>query len=648
MLVTPTLNPRVVNKVDTSFDKNNVAAGTEDKAFKFANRNIHIIQNLEIKAFPIDENRTDYRLVNGEKEVTSVDFQKIVTEIEDSFLESSKTSSKLVEIAINKNIPPAYSNVAKQALNSVMKQPRVGDNDDLLAVLVNGYQNSSHNHQVSTAFDLIDKLNLRTLSLNEALDDFRQKMSAYGKVSESFIEYGESLITTVLDRRANTENHFLEGKSLDSILEANETLAKKARKSYAAILTQAAKETSVDLTKQNTGVTNYAQRFEQILIDLVSYPETSTEYKNAVSNFHNTVQSFSEDQTLSAMKKEALEQKLKIIKTSNPSKNSAMENLQNRFQTKLNTEYNLLKDRNENFTDALIHVREILDKVEGISTLDRNNPSAGLSSSIMHSLLAEIDPKNADTSKAINPDSLEALLSGDKFTQKAEAMQTTYENFYRTEIENEIRTTRLLPKTTTNAAIFDINNVTAMVSLRNALGLPMYKNNQAAQDLLNTLNHPQTDDSSKQLAIYDFFLSERQQNINSLFPVIDLGGGNVYNLREKTVADIEVLRDEFRLEISLVNQSSEINLEHVTQRYGENLSKNLSESIAMVSHSAEQEASTQPIVNKCKKTADAYKSKFNTSYQSGKDFFINFIERLLKNIEDIFNVDYKGKKYGYA
>ncbi len=648
MLVTPTLNPRDANKVDTSFDKNNLTAVTKDKAFKFANQNIHIINNLEIKAFPIDENRTDYRLVNGQGEISAPDFQKLVLEVEDSFLENSKTSSKLVEIAINKNIPSAYSSAAKQALNSVMKQPGVGDNDDLLAVLVNGYQNSSNNHQVSTAFDLIDKLNLRNLSLNEALDDFRQKMSAYGKVGESFIEYGESLITTVLDRRANTENYFLEGESLDSILEANETLAKKARKSYAAILTQAAKETSIDLTKQNTGVTDYATRFEEILIDLVSYPESSQEYKDAVLSFHNTVQSFSEDQTLSSMKKEALEQKLEMIKTANPSKNNAMENLQNSFQAKLNTEYKLLKDRNENFTDALIHVREILDKVEGISTLDRNNPSAGLSSNIMHSLLAEIDPKNADTSKAINPDSLEALLSGDKFTQKAKAMQSTYENFYRTEIEDEIRTTSLLPKTTTNAAIFDINNSTAMVSLRNALELPMYKNNQAAQDLLNTLNHPQTDDSSKQLAIYDFFLGERQQNINSLFPLIDLGCGNIYNLREKTVADIEVLRDEFRLEKSLVNQSSEINLEHVTQRYGENLSKNLSESIAMVSHPAEQEASTQPIVDKCKKTANAYKSKFNTSYQSGKDFFVNFIERLLKNIEDIFNVDYKGKKYGHA
>lgn len=534
------LNPRIVHQVDPSFDKQRVSENTLKVAFKNPLQYSELT-SLEINPLPTADGMK-YQLLDGEKELSPQEFQKRLVKIGDGFLESPDLSLKILNIAVSQGIGEDYSNFAKQALNAVFTKPEPSSKDDLLGVLITAYQKNSHEHQVSSAFDLVDKLNLKTLSIEEALDDFKQKMRAYGKVGDSLLAYGTSLISLALDRRADDlKDHLLEGEKLDDILKSNPALAEKAKKTYAKIINKAAEETSIDLDKQSRHVTNYAKQFQAILVDLVTYPESSTNYQDAVTAFHNTIQEFSEEQTLSLMKQEALANQLRILQTNNPSQIDAANRLSERFQRLLNIEYMKSQDRDENFTDALSHVRQILGKIENTASLsDPANPGFGLSLKIFDSLVAEISPGASSVEKRLNTP-LERLLAGEGFSTDSERIERGFVNFYDTEIRQ--RTTQVLSS------------------------IPV-------SNKLKTLDFP----------------------------------------------------------------SSIVNPEQLVIKYGEALAKNFSDSIAMICN-VKQEALIQPVIDQCINVVDDYRVKSETSNQSGKDFFVNFIERLLNNIQRIFNLD---------
>lgn len=624
-----TLNPAIVKAVNPTFDKQQTAIDTVKTAFKSSARDSDFLSCITIQGNTL--------LDKTGNEPSISEFRENIAKIGDEFLSSSGLTQKLIEIAINSDIANGYSEVAKESLNKVFAKAKASVNDNLLAVLLNGYQDSCDQHQIKTAFDLIDKLNLRSLSINQALDDFHIKMKAYGESGKAFSVYGSSLIRLALDRNIEIERRLLAGGKLDDYLVADPELASQARKTYGKIIQKAADESTVDLTKQNSGVTNYAATFQKILVDLVTYPESSTEYKQAVTSFRDNIEKFSEEQTLSAMKQEALQKKIAILESSGCMNNEAASHLGEKFRENLNTEYDAYKHRDENFTDALLHVREILAKIEDVSSVNSAVPSSGLSVKILDSLLLNIKLETlGEKDELVNP--LQETLTGRRFTDNSERLRGEFRDFYETSINTEISQSLSGITPISNEASLDITNLITLDSLKEAISLPIYKNNSAALALLTNLNNPNANVDNTLYKLYDFLLIEKQKNISSLLPEINLNtSGDTYNLNEKTITDLEVLRDLHKFKENLNQSGAEINEDVLSERYGQMLSKNLSDSLMMVCRT-EAEASLNPVITRCEDVVNHYQAKTDASYQSGTEFFVNFIQKFLKNIQDVLNI----------
>jgi hypothetical protein len=629
MSLTPTLNPRSIQTVDSRFDKQKVTTDTVEVAFKSSVRDSDFLNLINIQG---------NRLLDKTGNEPSIsEFCDNIAKIGDEFLSNSGLTQKLIEIAINPDIPKGYSEEAKESLNKAFAKVKTSNKDNLLSVLLNGYQDSSDQHQIKTAFDLIDKLNLRSLSINEALNDFHTKMEQYGASGEAFSVYGSSLIRLALDRNIEMESLLLAGRKLEDSLVADPTLANQARKTYGKIIQKAADESTVDLTKQNTGVTNYAATFQKILVDLVTYPESSTEYKQAVTSFRDNIEKFSEEQTLSSMKQEALKEKIANLNSSRYISNEDASRLEERFCANLNTEHEAHKHRDENFTNALLHVREVLAKIEYVSSVNSAIPSSGLSVKILDSLLLNIKLETSgEKDELVNP--LQETLTGDRFTNNSERLRREFRDFYATSINREISQSLSGITSISNEASLDISNPTVLSSLKEAISLPIYANNSAALALLTNLNNPNADVDNTLYKLYDFLLIEKQNNIISLLPEINLNtSGDTYNLHEKTITDLEVLRDLHKFKENLNQSGAEINEDVLSERYGQMLSENLSESLMMVCRT-EDEANLNPVITRCENVVNHYQAKTDASYQSGTEFFVNFIQKFLKNIQDVLNL----------
>jgi hypothetical protein len=621
--------PLRFTEVDPTFDKQKVAADTLGAAFKSSVRDSDFLSSITIQGNTL--------LDKTGNEPSISEFRENIAKIGDEVLSSSGLTQKLIEIAINPDIPHVYSEVAKESLDKVFVKAKASNNDNLFAVLLNGYQDSSHQHQIQTAFDLIDKLNLRSLSINQALDDFHVKMQAYGESGKAFSVYGSSLIRLALDRNIEMERLLLAGRKLEDSLVADPTLANQARKTYGKIIQKAADESTVDPTKQNSDVTNYAAKFQKILVDLVTYPESSTEYKQAVTSFRDNIEKFSEEQTLSSMKQEALQEKIATLKSSHYISNEDASRLEERFRANLNTEYEVYKHRDENFTNALLHVREVLAKIEYVSSVNSAIPSSGLSVKILDSLLLNINLESlGEKDELVNP--LQETLTGKRFTDNSERLRREFRNFYETSINAEIRQSLSGITPISNEASLDITNPAVLSSLKEAISLPIYRNNSAALALLTNLNNPNANVDNTLYKLYDFLLIEKQKNISSLLPEINLNtSGDTYNLNEKTITDLEVLRDLHKFKENLNQSGAEINEDVLSERYGQMLSKNLSDSLMMVCRT-EDEASLNPVITRCEDVVNHYQAKTDASYQSGTEFFVNFIQKFLQNIQDVLNI----------
>lgn len=622
------LNQQTIHAVDSTYDKQRVATDTVGAAFKSSVRDSDFLSCITIQGSTL--------LDKTGNEPSISEFRENIAKIGDEFLSSSGLTQKLIEIAINPDIPHVYSEVAKESLDKVFVKAKASNNDNLFAVLLNGYQDSSHQHQIQTAFDLIDKLNLRSLSIKEALGDFHTKMKAYGESGEAFSAYGSSLIRLALDRNIETEGYLLAGRKLDDFLVTDLELASQARKTYGKIIQKAADESPVDPTKQNSGVTNYAADFQKILVDLVTYPESSVEYKQAVTSFRDNIEKFSEEQTLSSMKQEALQEKTASLKSSRYISNEDASRLEEKFRANLNTEYEKYKHRDENFTNALLHVREILAKIEYVSAVNSTIPSSGLSVKILDSLLLNINLETSrEKDELVNP--LQETLTGRRFTDNSERLRGEFRHFYETSINAEISQSLLIPPIS-NRASLDITNPTILNSLKESISLPIYKNNSAASNLRTSLNNPNADINDTLYQLYDFLLIEKQKNISSLLPEINLNtSGDTYKLNEKSIKDLEALRDLHKFKANLNQSGAEINEDALSKRYGQMLSKNLSESLMMVCRT-EDEANLNPVITRCEDVVDHYQAKTDASYQSGTEFFVDFIQKFLKNIQDVLNI----------
>ena len=115
---------RFLEEVDPTFDKQKVAADTLGSAFKSSVRDSDFLNRITIQGS---------RLLDGTGNEPSIsEFRQNIAKIGDEFLSSSGLTQKLIEIAINPDIPPGYSEVAKESLNKGFVKAKVNTNDNLL------------------------------------------------------------------------------------------------------------------------------------------------------------------------------------------------------------------------------------------------------------------------------------------------------------------------------------------------------------------------------------------------------------------------------------------------------------------------------------------------------------------------------------
>ena len=106
-------------EVDPTFDKQKVAADTLGSAFKSSVRDSDFLNRITIQGS---------RLLDGTGNEPSIsEFRQNIAKIGDEFLSSSGLTQKLIEIAINPDIPPGYSEVAKESLNKGFVKAKVNN-----------------------------------------------------------------------------------------------------------------------------------------------------------------------------------------------------------------------------------------------------------------------------------------------------------------------------------------------------------------------------------------------------------------------------------------------------------------------------------------------------------------------------------------
>jgi hypothetical protein len=391
------------------------------------------------------------------------------------------------------------------------------------------------------------------------MQDFHSKMKQYGDIGDAFRGYGESLISSVLDRRESVSQARF-GTSLENILEANPSLLKQTEQSSRSLLQKCFAENSNHIPGNN-----FIKKFEDIVVDVICNPASGSKHKQAITDFKDTVAEHVKEQTKLNLQIQLLEQELKQL--------TVKDQIYQSYQTELNRARETYTQQDKKFKEATLHIALAFEKISMLSTEGSKSP--GLADIFIKSILGKPAPTNEDTRKhsAINfNDDLIELFTLNNFRNETSSISQAI-NLQVQGIKSYHNTTRnsqalydkarYLPPvngiTPDNPAYipFDDDTVTNLIKILNT---PSYEHNEKAAKLLSLLNDAVAQKSTEiaadnlnhdiqlidvKLSLYDFLLDERQKGIQSLLPDIQTKRG-LYKLDEQNISAIEEIRDIYK------------------------------------------------------------------------------------------------------
>jgi hypothetical protein len=546
------LSPRIIESVSRLYDKQQVIGEVLNTVSKPPNPESNILSNIQIR---------DGALYAQEKFIDANEFNIVLSRLGDKVLngpDSTRQIHNLLRIAVSSDLEQ-YSGTAKSHLNSILNKPSIKNKDTVFAILIEGFQNNSNEHQIATANKLVQAFSNSSDSLSTLMQDFHSKMKQYGDIGDAFRGYGESLISSVLDRRESVSQARF-GTSLENILEANPSLLKQTEQSSRSLLQKCFAENSNHIPGNN-----FIKKFEDIVVDVICNPGSDAKHKQAITDFKDTVAGHVKEQTKLKLQIQLLEKELKQLTVKDTKYES--------YQTELNQAKETYTEQDKKFKEATLHIALAFEKISVLSTEGSKSP--GLADIFIKSILGKQAPTNEDTRKhsAINfNDDLIELFTLNNFRNETSSISQDI-NRQVQGIKDYHETTRKsqdlydkaksLPTvngvTAVNPAYmpFDDDTVTNLIKILNT---PGYRDNEKATKLLSLLNDAVTQKSTEiaadnlnhdiqlidvKLSLYDFLLDERQKGIQSLLPDIQTKSG-LYKLDEQNISAIEEIRDIYK------------------------------------------------------------------------------------------------------
>lgn len=629
------LPPRIIQSISRTYDKSQVEAEVLDTVSKTVVPESNILSNIQIR---------DRALYAQEKFIDANEFNIVLSKLGDKVLNGSDSTRQihnLIRIAVSSDLEQ-YSGTAKSHLNSILNKPSIKNKDTLFAILIEGFQNNSNEHQIATANKLVHFFSNSSESLSAVMQNFHNRMNQYGDIGEAFRDYGESLISSVLDRRESVSQARF-GASLEHILEANPSLLKQTEQSSRSLLQKCFAENSNHIPGNN-----FIKKFEDIVVDIICNPVSDSKHKQAITDFKDMVAGHVKEQTKLNLQIQLLEKELKQLTVKDPEYQS--------YQTKLNQARETYTQEGKKFKEATLHIALAFEKISVLSTDNFGSKSSGLADVFIKAILGQQAPTNKGTPRhsANNfSDDLIKLFTLKNFRHETNSIFQVIGQQVQ-DINNYHERTRNSQKqydaTKNNPAYIPFDNDT-VTNLIKVLNTPDYKHNEKATKLLSLLNEAVAQKSTAiatdnlandiqlidvKLSLYDFLLDERQKGIQSLLPAIQTGSG-LYKLDEQNISDIEKIRDIYKarsisfeaplLDDEIKNTYSKILSDTATSILGNLTPPQNAESISSLTHHCNDLISS----NKSSALADS-DVKFEP--------FINFINKFLHCLNEVLGLSH--------
>lgn len=646
------LPQRIIQSISRTYDKSQVEAEVLDTVSKSVVPESNILSNIQIR---------DGALYAQEKFIDANEFNIVLSKLGDKVLngpDSTRQIHNLIRIAVSSDLEQ-YSGTAKSHLNSILNKPSIKNKDTVFAILIEGFQNNSNEHQIATANKLVHVFSNSSESLSTVMKNFHNRMNQYGDIGEAFRDYGESLISSVLDRRESASQARF-GTSLENILEANPSLLKQTEQSSRSLLQKCFTENSNHIPGNN-----FIKKFEDIVVDAICNPGSDAKHKQAITDFKDTVAGHVKEQTKLNLQIQLLEKELKQLTVKDTKYES--------YQTELNQARETYTQQDKKFKEATLHIALAFEKISVLSTDNFGSKSSGLAEAFIKAILGKQAPTNEDTRKhsAINfNDDLIKLFTLDNFRNETSSIFSGINSKVQ-EIKNYHETTRnsqdlydeakYLPTvngiTHINPAYipFDDDTVTNLIKILNT---PDYKYNEKATKLLSLLNDAVAQKSTEiatdnlnhdiqlidvKLSLYDFLLDERQKGIQSLLPDIQTKRG-LYKLDEQEISAIEQIRDIYKarsisfeaplLEADVQNTYSKILSDTATSILGNLTPEESAESVSS-------------LTQHCNNLIPSNNSSALTDSDVKFEPFINFINKFLHCLNEVLGLSHN-KQEVYA
>ena len=634
------LPSRIIQSIPTGYDKEQVRNEVLGTVSKSPNPESNILSSIDIK---------DGQLYAQGKFIEANEFNTILSKLGDKVLngaDSTRQIHNLIRIAVSSDIEQ-YSDTAKLHLNSILNKPSIKNKDVVFAILIEGFQNNSNEHQIKTANKLVQTFSNSGESLATLMKDFHSKMNQYGDIGDAFRGYGESLISSVLDRRESVSQARF-GTSLENILEANPSLMKQTEESYRSLLQKCFTENSNHIPENN-----FIKAFEDIVVDVICNPASDSKHKAAVTDFKDMVAGHVKEQTKLHLQIQLLEKELKRVTVKDPRYDD--------YQTTLNTVREYYTQQDKKFKEATLHIALAFEKISVLSTEGSKSP--GLADIFIKSILGKQAPTDKDTRKhsANNfNDDLIKLFTLDNFRDETDSI-SQYIKSQVQNIEKNNKTTRdstsLYNTVKYSPAYIRFDDDTA-TNLIKILDTPDFKNNAKATKLLSLLNEAVAQKSTAiatdnlandiqlidvKLSLYDFLLDERQKGIQSLLPAIETLSGP-YKLDNQKISDIEKIRDAYKARS--ISFEAPLLDDEIKNTYSKILSDT---AISILGNLTPQQSteSVSSLTQHCNMLIPSNDSSALTDSDVKFEPFINFINKFLHCLNEVLGLSHN-KQEVYA
>jgi hypothetical protein len=644
------LPQRIIQSISRTYDKSQVEAEVLDTVSKSIVPESNILSNIQIR---------DGALYAQEKFIDANEFNIVLSKLGDKVLngpDSTRQIHNLIRIAVSSDLEQ-YSGTAKSHLNSILNKPSIKNKDTVFAILIEGFQNNSNEHQIATANKLVQAFSNSSDSLSTLMQDFHSKMKQYGDIGDAFRGYGESLISSVLDRRESVSQARFD-TSLENILEANPSLLKQTEQSSRSLLQKCFAENSNHIPGNN-----FIKKFEDIVVDVICNPGSDAKHKQAITDFKDTVAGHVKEQTKLNLQIQLLEKELKQLTVEDTKYKS--------YQTELNQARETYTQQDKKFKEATLHIALAFEKISVLSTEGSKSP--GLADIFIKSILGKQASTNEDTRKhsANNfNDDLIKLFTLDNFRNETSSISSGI-NSQVQNIQDYHETTRnsqdlydkakSLPTvngtTPVNPAYipFDDDTVTNLIKILNT---PGYRDNEKATKLLSLLNDAVAQKSTAiatdnlnhdiqlidvKLSLYDFLLDERQKGIQSLLPDIQTKSG-LYKLDEQEISAIEQIRDIYKARS--ISFEAPLLDDEIKNTYSKILSDTATSILGNLTPQESAE-SVSSLTQHCNNLIPSNNSSALTDSDVKFEPFINFINKFLHCLNEVLGLSHN-KQEVYA